>query len=724
MLLEIAEGYISRGMSIVPIPPKLKRPVIVGWQKLKIKHINGEFTPDSNIGIILGQPSQGLICVDLDHELAVKLAPEFLPPTGMIAGREGGGKVHWFYVVPAPMKKQAYVSECKTIIVEILADGQQVVVGPSIHPDGGHYENLEGDPAEIEIEELLKCVDILFVECLKQLGMQIAETSQPSNPKTTFTPDTHTDLYAKLIEHGAEVFGAGQTAEGASGYFVRCPGEQYHTNANAKKDCMVWKGSGGGWQARCLHQSCGVNSWARFRATLDPGWLPKDTSEQISDVVLDLALPKVVSAELVTEDDDDDSVRVPVDPGALRIDMSSTPGVLGAMVRYNLDFAPRPQAELAFFSALTAVSAACGQLIRSKSDLRPNLCVMVLSEAGSGKDFPRFQTESALRQSGNEARIGPEKLRSDKTFVRFLHERGSLLIQTDEVMGYFEAVQNKGAAMHVQNIVAIIKEAATSAKKSHWNPMGTGDPAQDMVVPFPHLNMFCTGTKGAWLSFDGKSVRDGFLPRFLIYETTEKASRLRPDLEPGEIPETILGPLRDWAVFRQAGGSGNLVGLPASLRPALIVPVDSAAIDRFRQHSTGIEDRYLTDSDDAATCWRRASASAQQLALVIAAARGPYGIQISLDDANLAIKIVNHTTRVVIDRVFRYVGENEYDTERKRALSLIRESGSMSGREFCRRMKIGIIKRGLILSDLTSQGYVRVSTDGAKNQISVVYVTG
>jgi putative DNA primase/helicase len=37
---------------------------------------------------------------------------------------------------------------------------------------------------------------------------------------------------------------------------------------------MVWTGTGGGWQARCQHTSCGVDSWAAYKSQLDPSWFP------------------------------------------------------------------------------------------------------------------------------------------------------------------------------------------------------------------------------------------------------------------------------------------------------------------------------------------------------------------------------------------------------------------------------------------------------------------
>lgn len=84
MLMDVARKYIERGWRVVPIPPRSKGPTIKGWPNLRINDPEGLFQADSNIGLILGE---GLVCVDLDHPLARTLAPHFLPPTDLKAGR-------------------------------------------------------------------------------------------------------------------------------------------------------------------------------------------------------------------------------------------------------------------------------------------------------------------------------------------------------------------------------------------------------------------------------------------------------------------------------------------------------------------------------------------------------------------------------------------------------------------------------------------------------------
>src|SRR5918993_4089224 len=88
--LRAAEEYICRGFAVVPVPHGKKGPILKGWEDLRLtleelpQYFNGR---PQNVGLILGNPSGGLVDVDLDAEEAAKVAGRFLPPT-LTSGRE------------------------------------------------------------------------------------------------------------------------------------------------------------------------------------------------------------------------------------------------------------------------------------------------------------------------------------------------------------------------------------------------------------------------------------------------------------------------------------------------------------------------------------------------------------------------------------------------------------------------------------------------------------
>lgn len=135
-----ARSYLERGMAVVPVPANRKSPVLREWQNLRIgaeevpHYFNGK---PQNIGILLGEPSGGLVDVDQDVPEAVKIAWRFLPET-LISGRESMPYSHrWYRVAGAETEK--WKDTDGKMLLELRSTGCQTLVEPSIHPEGERY---------------------------------------------------------------------------------------------------------------------------------------------------------------------------------------------------------------------------------------------------------------------------------------------------------------------------------------------------------------------------------------------------------------------------------------------------------------------------------------------------------------------------------------------------------------------------------------------------------
>jgi hypothetical protein len=136
----LATYYIERGITVIPVPLRTKRPVLDGWPSMRItlETLRTYFgdTP-TNIGILLGEASRGLIDIDLDCPEAIKLAPLFLPTTGTIFGRAGKPSSHMLYKVSGRVPARVSFEESKgTMLLEIRGTGHQTVGPGSIHESG------------------------------------------------------------------------------------------------------------------------------------------------------------------------------------------------------------------------------------------------------------------------------------------------------------------------------------------------------------------------------------------------------------------------------------------------------------------------------------------------------------------------------------------------------------------------------------------------------------
>ncbi|WP_020473433.1 DUF3987 domain-containing protein [Zavarzinella formosa] len=169
--LSAARWYRDRGFMPVPIPRQggWKSPVILKWQQLRptVDDLPRLFParPACNIGLLLGEPSEGLIDVDLDAPEAIRAGNLLLPKTGWISGRRGKPRSHWWYRVGAPPQKASDkfldVDEGKTCLVELRSTGGQTVVPPGIHISGEAIEwDEHGELPLIELPVLRRAVTL------------------------------------------------------------------------------------------------------------------------------------------------------------------------------------------------------------------------------------------------------------------------------------------------------------------------------------------------------------------------------------------------------------------------------------------------------------------------------------------------------------------------------------------------------------------------------------
>ncbi len=145
---------------MVPIPPKGKGPTELDWHR---RAFDAKSFGNHNVGLVLGTRSGGLVDVDLDSPVAVELADDFLPATGMVHGRPGKRRSHrWYRLSDAPEGVLAFRGP-KGMLVELrsgsLAKGSQTLAPPSRHPSGEELTwEADGAPAELTFNELEPCV--------------------------------------------------------------------------------------------------------------------------------------------------------------------------------------------------------------------------------------------------------------------------------------------------------------------------------------------------------------------------------------------------------------------------------------------------------------------------------------------------------------------------------------------------------------------------------------
>ena len=142
-------SYRRRGWALLPVKARGKAPEAgKDWQNYTPP---GDHVFTGNIGLILGQRSGGIVDVDLDCPEAIALAPQILPPTGLIFGRKSKPRSHWLYISEPVPETAQFQTKRDGMLVELRSNGCQTVIPGSTHASGEAIEwHTFEDPARVD----------------------------------------------------------------------------------------------------------------------------------------------------------------------------------------------------------------------------------------------------------------------------------------------------------------------------------------------------------------------------------------------------------------------------------------------------------------------------------------------------------------------------------------------------------------------------------------------
>ncbi|HEY7300597.1 MAG TPA: bifunctional DNA primase/polymerase, partial [Xanthobacteraceae bacterium] len=150
--LAYARDYIGRGWHVLPLAPTSKDP-IEGWQwsKQRVDEQLCEFlfaNATNNIGIALGDPSKGLIDIDLDWPEARDIADALISPDLPAFGRETARRTHRLVIATGKSRVEKFrlptaantdprlPDEHCLCVTELRGTGGYTMFPGSIHPNG------------------------------------------------------------------------------------------------------------------------------------------------------------------------------------------------------------------------------------------------------------------------------------------------------------------------------------------------------------------------------------------------------------------------------------------------------------------------------------------------------------------------------------------------------------------------------------------------------------
>lgn len=147
----------NREFRFIVIKPNTKNPQESAWQIFNnYVFFHKKIKDSQNTGLLCGKG--GLVVLDIDDE---KYLEEFDKKCDTFSVKTGSGKRHFYFICKDQFDRSYYVLTKGA--GEIRCKNSQVLVPPSIHPNGNKYEVYnDKEIREISKEELFKIVEGLL----------------------------------------------------------------------------------------------------------------------------------------------------------------------------------------------------------------------------------------------------------------------------------------------------------------------------------------------------------------------------------------------------------------------------------------------------------------------------------------------------------------------------------------------------------------------------------
>lgn len=347
------------------------------------------------------------------------------------------------------------------------------------------------------------------------------------------------------------------------------------------------------------------------------------------------------------------------------------PGLMGEVIRYNLDTAHKPQPVLALAGALCLQAALCARKVKTANGTRPNLYIIAVASSGAGKNHARSINRRILTESGN-GKIHAESMVSGAAILTALADSKTMLFQLDELGIFMRGIKNPEKNPHGHDIIRKMLDLYSNSG-CLYETSRYADKEKTTTIQDPHLILY--GTTVAESLYDGlsvESVTNGFLARVMIFDSAGAHPRRRILVE-RSLPESILHTAKWWASFHPGGG--NLDVEP------IVVPV---MLDAFQHMANFIdietEEQEKIKDSPLSTLWTRTAENADKLALLYACSANPESPIVNLKAVEWAYAVAEYLTRRMISIVGDNISSSQFHGDVLRVQKIIRDCGGRISR--------------------------------------------
>lgn len=370
----------------------------------------------------------------------------------------------------------------------------------------------------------------------------------------------------------------------------------------------------------------------------------------------------------------------------------NVPGIIGDVVKYCIETAPRPQPILSLGGAIALMSVLTGRKVCTEENMRSNVYVVSVAKSCAGKNRPREINKQILILSNQPELVGPEEVTSGAAIVAALDVSPTLLLQFDEFGRTLKTTSNPQANSHLYNINTQLMQLFTSSN-THYFAKGYANTENNIDINQPHATIYASTTPAPL--FDGlnsDSLQDGYLGRMLFFISTERPFPQKTPMI--KIPERIIKVAQYWKQFSPGGNLSSINPEPA------IVPNTNKSDKIFLDYTKKCE-KLMDENEHYASIWGRCMENAKKLSLIYACSARPKQPEINADAASWGCALAHWLTKNFAEICERWISDNEFDKLQNEIIRFIEKNCKVTKTDLAREFrKIPAATRNRIITNL------------------------
>lgn len=671
--------------------------------------------PDGGICLVLGRASQYVVAIDVDVDEAVDDVRRCLPHTDVVKrGQKGATFFFRSRTIPSTSFNGTKPDGRIVRLVDVLAEGKQTVLPPSIHPKTGLAYEWTGGYALDEIEpsdlpELPENTLELLREVLRDHGYN--EDAMPHSHLLNKAAKAGDPRYQNYSDSAPYKQLNDEAWANPEKWLCALPLFKLQRTRSGNYECVgIWAQSGKGQADEARERNLKINVHKHTIVDFgdgDRGYSPIDLVaaarkctpaegfRYLSDILAGFVKVDTSRLRLSKEPEQPEPepkavttvelppVKAEVDlPRKPLMDITKCPGLIGRMADHITLTAKKQQPLFSMGAALAVMGVLTGRLYQGPTGLGTSLYQIMAAGTGKGKQHPFDGARAILSKCGLIGHLGPGEFASDVAIFSALHRQPNLLCCIDEAAGIMGRSSARNAASHETGMSGEMRKIYSLNFKVYMTKESAARPA--FPIYWPALGLFMGSTaEELYSKITSAEISNGLLNRFVILRNDERPARSKNYSSVSDVPPDIIEECKN-IYFRNGTESGPFHGDGATDPSAKPVQVEFAD-DEAELLWEEIDMRGESLTDEKSPLYVRAAENALRVATCRAISNDWRNPAITAEDLAWAAQYVFTAADMMLIDTRDKMAENPFEADMNKVIGILKRNKGEATRSLLAR---------------------------------------